>query len=215
MRALSLTSARSGPGLPSAADRTARLGSTTLANLSGGRYFADVTTCCQLLNGNEFGGQRYFKLDTATSYSFTLPPWWSGLGFSTSPRPGFTGLSYTGFPNLPTKAYVLQIRLQDNTFWMAALSLNWLGQQTSYTFPDLSRISGFPSVSQEVSWWQAAALAVRFAPGQGQNLRWARSLAGMQTLRRGVRTQQVRSMQGPVPVPGAIEGGGAFRISQD
>jgi hypothetical protein len=186
----------------------------TLANLSGGRYLADVTTCCQLLNGNEFGGQRYFKLDTATSYSFTLPPWWSGLGFSTSPRPGFTGLSYTGFPNLPTKAYVLQIRLQDDTFWMAALSLNWLGQQTSYTFPDLSGISGFPSLSQQVSWWQAAALAVQFAPGYGQNLRWATSLAGMQTLRRGTRTQQVRSMQGPVPVPGAIEGGGAFRMSQ-
>jgi hypothetical protein len=185
----------------------------TLANLSGGRYFAAVTTCCQRLN--EFGGQAYFKLDTATSYSFTLPPWWSGLGFSTSPRPGFTGLSYTGFPNLPTKAYVLQIRLQDDTFWMAALSLNWLGQQTSYTFPDLSGISGFPSVSQEVSWWQAAALAVRFAPGYGQNLRWAGSLAGMQALRRGVRTQQVRPMQGPVvPVPGLLEGGAAVRTSQ-
>jgi hypothetical protein len=187
----------------------------TLANLSGGRYFAVVMTCCQWLNGNEFGGQQYFKLDTATSYSFTLPPWWSGLGFSTNPRPGFTGLSYTGFPNLPTKAYVLQIQLQDNTFWMAALSLNWLGQQTSYTFPDLSGISGFPSLSQQVSWWQAEALAVQFAPGHGQNLRWARSLAGMQTLRRGTRTQQVRSMQGPVvPVPGLLEGGAAVRTSQ-
>jgi hypothetical protein len=187
----------------------------TLANLSGGRYFAAVMTCCQWLNGNEFGGQQYFKLDTATSYSFTLPPWWSGLGFSTSPRPGFTGLSYTGFPNLPTKAYVLQILLQDNTFWMAALSLNWLGQQTSYTFPDLSGISGFPSLSQQVSWWQAAALAVRFAPGYGQNLRWATSLAGMQTLRRGTGTQQVRSMQGPVvPAPGLLEGGAAVRTSQ-
>ncbi len=186
----------------------------TLANLSGGRYLADVTTCCQLLNRSEFGGQRYFKLDTATNYNFTLPPWWSGLGFSTNPRPGFTGLSYTGFPNLPTKAYVLQIRLQDNTFWIAALSLNWLGQQTSYTFPDLSGLSGFPSLSQQVPWWQAAALAVQFAPGQGQNLRWASSLARTQALRRGVRTQQVRSMQGPVPVPGALEGGGAFRMSE-
>jgi hypothetical protein len=184
----------------------------TLSDLAGGRYLASVASCGQY--GSEYGGQLYFKLDTATSYNFTLPPWWSGLSFAPNPRPGFTGLSYAGFPNLPTRAYVLQVRLQDNTFWMAALSLNWLGSQTSYTFPDLSGISGFPGLSQTVSWWSAQALAVQFAPGQGQDLRWARSLAGMQALRRGVRTQQIRSMQGPVPVRGALEGGGAFRMSE-
>ena len=183
----------------------------TLADLAGGRYLAQVMSCCGY--DGEAGGQLYFKLDTATSYNFTLPPWWSGLGFSSNPRPGFTGLNYTGFPNLPTKAYVLQVLLQDYTFWVAALSLNWLGSQTSYTLPDLSGISGFPSLSQPVAWWSAAALAVQLAPGQGQNLRWASSLARTQVLRRGVGTQQVRSMQGPEPVPGALEGGGAFRLS--
>ncbi len=182
----------------------------TLANLAGGRYLAGVASCCS--HGGEAGGQLYFRLDTATTYNFTLPPFWHGLGFSSNPRPGFTGLNYTGFPNLPTKAYVLQVQLQDNTFWIATLSLNWLGSQTSYTFPDLSGISGFPGLSQPVSRWFAQALAVQFAPGQGQNLRWASSLARTQALRRGVGTQQVRSMQGPVPVPGALEGGGAFRL---
>ena len=181
----------------------------TLADLAGGRYLAQVMSCCRY--GGEDGGQLYFKLDTATSYNFTLPPWWSGLGFSSNPRPGFTGLNYTGFPNLPTKAYVLQVVIEDVTSWMATLSLNWLGSQTSYTFPDLSGISGFPGLSQPVDLWSAAAFAVQLAPGQVQNLRWASSLARTQALRRGVGTQQVRSMQGPVPVPGTLEGGGAIR----
>lgn len=190
---------------------------TTLPDLVGGRYSVILESCCQDPSSGEFGGQIYFKVDTATSYNFQLPPWFSGLGFSPTPRPNFTGLSYQGFPNLPVKVYAMGLQLTatpyPGTYWTATVTTGWLGSQTSYTFPDLSGLPGFAGLPNPTGRWAVYALALRLDTSQSQSLRWVRPLLRSLADRRTVRGQQVRAQQAP-PVPEIVEGGGAFRLSE-
>ncbi len=190
----------------------------TLSDLSGGRYFVWVNTCC--VYNNELGGQLYFKLDTATSYNFNLPPWFSGVSGTLTPRPQFSGLSYTGFPNLPVRVYLMTLDWtvsEGDTvlsfYWSALVTPSWLGSNTTYTFPDLSGLNGFSGLQPPATArWGVYAVAVNVV--SGQSLRWARPFTAAVVSRARVRGQQVRRSQQEINIRGLVEGGGAFRLSE-